>query len=255
MKNISVFPVMPSSSVATLSDGSRAPGYGLTPEPLMLIRRTCLPAQLCYVTSQGLSSVLCSAQALCRAHFSQGMPFRRQKPYGVLLFFSRILAWFSSSSGARPAPGIFFSLILHSPLLPLGLRFDKRQAPPLASARLRAITVFPVGLVRCPANGADALPFAPLRIAQGIYCILMFGVIGHSLCAIDSFYCIRGTRRAVPLVWPGDSVWRSTDGTAIRAAKLSHIPRPFAGFVRCRLCFPPLQAALGAIPCAWAAQE
>ena len=255
MKNISVFPVMPSSSVATLSDGSRAPGYGLTLEPLMLIRRTCLPAQLCYVTFQGLSSVLCSAQALCRAHFSQGMPFCGKEPYGVLLFFFRILAWFSSSSGARPAPGIFFSFILHPPLLPPGLRFDKRQASPLASARLRAITVFPVGPIGCPANGADALSFAPLRIAQRIYRILMFGVVGHSLCAIDGFDGIRGTRRAVPLVWPGDSVWRATDGTAIRAAELSHIPRPFAGLVRCRLLFPPLQAALGAIPCAWAAQK
>lgn len=162
---------------------------------------------------------------------------------------------FSSSSGARPAPGIFFSLILHSPLLPPGLRFDKRQAPPLASARLRAITVFPVGLVGCPANGADALSFAPLCIAQGIYRILMLEVVGYSLCAIDGFDRIRGTRRAVPLVWPGDSVWRATDGTAIRAAKLSHIPSPFAGFVRCRLLFPPLHAALGAIPCAWAAQK
>ena len=246
---------MPSSSVATLSDGSRAPGYGLTPEPLMLIRRTCLPAQLCYVTSQGLSSVLCSAQALCRAHFSQGMPFRRQKPYGVLLFFFRILAWFPSSSGARPAPGVFFSFILHPPLLPLGLRFDKRQAPPLASARLRAITVFPVGLVLCPANGADALSLAPLCIAQGIYRILMLDVVGPSLCAIDGFDGIRGTRRAVSLVWPGDSVWRTADSTAIRAAKLPYIPRPFAGLVRCRLLFPPLHAALGAIPCAWAAQK
>ncbi len=113
---------------------------------------------------------------------------------------------FSSSSGALPAPGIFFSLILHSPLLPPGLRFDKRQAPPFASARLRAITVFPVGLVGCPANGADALSFAPLCIAQGIYRILMLEVVGPSLCAIDGFYRIRGTRRAVALVRPGDSV-------------------------------------------------
>lgn len=221
----------------------------------MLIRRTYLPAPLCYVTSQGLSSVLCSAQALCRAHFSQGMPFCGKEPYGVLLFFFRILAWFSSNSGARPAPGIFFSFILHPPLLPPGLRFDKRQAPPLASARLRAITVFPVGPVGCPANGADALALASLCIAQGIYRILMLGVVGPSLCAIDGFDGIRGTRRAVPLVWPGDSVWRATDGTAIRAAKPSHIPRPFAGPVRCRLLFPPLHAALGAIPCAWAAQK
>lgn len=246
---------MPSSSVATLSDGSRAPGYGLTLEPLMLIRRTCLPAPLCYVTFQRLGSVLCSAQALCRAHFSQGMPFCGKKRYRVLLFFFCILAWFSSSSGARPAPGIFFGFILHPPLLPPGLRFDKRQAPPLASARLRAITVFPVGLVGCPANGADALSFAPLCIAQGIYRILMLDIVGHSLCAIDSFDGIRGTCRAVSLVWPGDSVWRATNGTAIRAAKLSHIPRPFAGLVRYRLLFPPLHAALGAIPCAWAAQK
>lgn len=221
----------------------------------MLIRRTCLPDPLCYVKFQNLGSVLCSAQALCRAHFSQGMPFCGKEPYGVLLFFFRILAWFSSSSGARSAPGIFFGFILHSPLLPPGLRFDKRQAPPLASARLRAITVFPVGLVLCPANGADALSLAPFCIAKGIYRILMFGVVGHSLCAIDGFDGIWGTRRAVALVRPGDSVWRATDGTAIRAAKLSHIPRPFAGLVRCRLFFSPLQAALGAIPCARAAQE
>lgn len=221
----------------------------------MLIRRTCLPAPLCYVTFQGLSSVLCSAQALCRAHFSQGMPFCGKEPYGVLLFFFRILAWFSSSSGARPAPGIFLGFILHPPLLPPGLRFDKRQAPPLASARLRAITVFPVGLVGCPANGADALSLAPLCIAQGIYRILMLDVVGPSLCAIDGFDGIRGTRRAVSLVWPGDRVWRATDSTAIRAAKLSHTSRSFAGLVRCRLLFPPLQAALGAIPCAWAAQK
>lgn len=221
----------------------------------MPIRRTCLPAPLYYMKFQDLGSVLGSAQVLCRSHFSQGLPFCGKKSYGVLLFFFRILAWFSSSPEACPAPGIFFGFILHPPLLPPGLRFDKRQAPPLASARLRAITVFPVGLVRCPANGADALPFAPLRIAQGIYRILMLDVVGHPLCAIDGFDGILGTRRAVPLVWPGDSVWRSTDGTAIRAAKLPYIPRLFAGLVRCRLCLPPLQAALGAIPCAWAAQE
>lgn len=85
--------------------------------------------------------------------------------------------------------------------------------------------------------------------------MLMLDVVGHPLCAIDGFDGIRGTRRAVPLVWPGDSVWRSTDGTAISAAKLPYIPRLFAGLVRCRLLFPPLRAALGAIPCAWAAQE
>lgn len=255
MKNISVFPVMPSSSVATLSDGSRAPGYGLTLEPLMLIRRTCLPAPLCYVTFQRLGSVLCSAQALCRAHFSQGMPFCGKKRYRVLLFFFCILAWFSSSSGARPAPGIFFGFILHPPLLPPGIRFDKRQAPPLASARLRAITVFPVGLVLCPANGADTLSLAPLRIAQGIYRILMLDVVGHSLCAIDGFDGIRGTRRAVSLIRPNNGVWRTADDTTICTAKLSHIPRPFAGLVRCRVFFSPFQAALRAIPCAWAAQE
>ncbi|EEB34284.1 hypothetical protein DESPIG_00772 [Desulfovibrio piger ATCC 29098] len=148
---------------------------------------------------------------------------------------------------------IFASLLPFLP--PLGFSLCIGEAFPLTSAGLRAIAVFPVGLVRCPANWADSLFFPAFFIAHGIHRILMLDVVGHPLCAIDSFYCIRGTRRAVALIRPDDSVWRATDGTAIRAAKFSHIPRPFTGLVRCRLFFSPLQAALGAIPCAWAAHK
>lgn len=61
--------------------GSRVPESGLIPEPLMPIRHTYLPDPICYVTFQGLSSVLGSAQALCCSHFSQGLPFSRQESY------------------------------------------------------------------------------------------------------------------------------------------------------------------------------
>lgn len=130
---------------------------------------------------------------------------------------------------------IFASLLPFLP--PLGFSLCIGEAFPLTSAGLRAIAVFPVGLVRCPANWADSLFFPAFFIAHGIHRILMLDVVGHPLCAIDSFYCIRGTRRAVALIRPDDSVWRATDGTAIRAAKFSHIPRPFTGLVRCRLFF------------------
>ena len=81
MKNICVLHVMLLLSAAILSNDSRVPGSGLIPEPLMPIRHTYLPTPICYVTFQGLSSVLGSAQALCCSHFSQGLPFSRQESY------------------------------------------------------------------------------------------------------------------------------------------------------------------------------